>query len=203
MPPSLFSSDPHRPATALIAGLRYLPAFLHPEEARSLLQSIDAAPWLDDLKRRVQHYGYKYDYRRRSIDYSMRLGELPEWAAPLAERFVAEGIMPWRPDQLIVNEYQPGQGIANHVDCKPCFDDTIVSMSLGSGCVMNFTRLADRKEIIPLRLLPRSVVVLTGPARYEWMHGIKSIKNDKWEGHRIPRLRRVSLTFRKTILASA
>jgi len=27
----------------------------------------------------VQHYGYRYDYKARTIDHSMRLGELPQW----------------------------------------------------------------------------------------------------------------------------
>ncbi|WP_231289239.1 hypothetical protein [Rickettsia bellii] len=29
------------------------------------------------------------------------------------------------PDQVIINEYMPGQGIAPHTDCIPCFSDTI------------------------------------------------------------------------------
>ena len=43
------------------------------------------------------------------------------------------------PDQVIVNEYEPGQGIAAHVDCVPSgFSGTIASLSLLSSCTMHF-----------------------------------------------------------------
>jgi len=106
------------------------------------------------------------------------------------------------PDQVIVNEYMPGQGITNHIDCPPCFSDTIASLSLGSQCVMNFTNNHNKKEIIPYLLDVCSIVVLKGEARYDWMHGIKLVKYDTYFGHKIKRGRRVSLTFRKVILES-
>ncbi len=43
-------------------------------------------------------------------------------------------------DQLIVNEYQPGQGISPHIDNKTLFSDIIVSLSLGSNAVMIFEK---------------------------------------------------------------
>lgn len=43
--------------------------------------------------------------------------------------------MPELPDQLIVNEYPAGEGIEAHIDA-PLFTDTIVSISLGSSCIM-------------------------------------------------------------------
>jgi len=100
---------------------------------------VDAQPWLHDLERRVQHYGFRYDYRSRSVDLAMRLGELPAWAAEVAGLLLERGLAFRMPDQVIVNEYEQGQGISNHIDCEPCFDGNIVSVSLGSVCVMNFT----------------------------------------------------------------
>ena len=111
-------------------------------------------------------------------------------------------ILPYMPDQLIVNEYLPGQGITNHVDCESCFDDVIVSLSIGSPAVINFVHKDDKSRVIPLLLESRSLMVITGPARYEWMHGIKGIKNETWEGNKFPRRRRLSLTFRKVTLES-
>jgi hypothetical protein len=70
-----------------------------------------------DLKRRVQHYGWRYDYKARRIDLSMRLGELPPWATRLALRLVRDGLVPQLADQVIVNEYVGRQGISKHVDC--------------------------------------------------------------------------------------
>ena len=67
---------------------------------------------------------------------------LPPWTHQLAARLVRDGLMPAAPDQLIVNEYPAGSGIPAHVD-HAAFDDTIVSVSLGSSCVMDLTRLGE------------------------------------------------------------
>jgi alkylated DNA repair dioxygenase AlkB len=42
------------------------------------------------------------------------------------------------PDQLIVNEYIPGQGIGDHVDHTKLFGQEVVSISLLSDVVMTF-----------------------------------------------------------------
>ena len=63
-----------------IPGLVYKPDFITEEEETKLLACVDGAEWSTELRRRVQHYGWRYDYRQRQIDESMRLGELPEWA---------------------------------------------------------------------------------------------------------------------------
>ena len=39
---------------------------------------------------------------------------------------------------MIVNEYEPGQGINPHIDNTNLFRDTIVSVSLGSPTIMIF-----------------------------------------------------------------
>lgn len=184
-----------------IAGLKYIRDFIDQQRHDDLLGQIDLLPWLTDLKRRVQHYGYKYDYKSRSVNYSMRLGPLPQWAEELADILCVRRLMPERPDQVIVNEYRPGQGIANHVDCVPCFTDTVVSLSLGSPCVMEFANKENR-QVLPLLLEPRSIVIMQGEARFAWMHGIPARKTDQYQNRTIHRGRRVSLTFRKVILES-
>ena len=184
------------PPTAMpdIAGLRYVPDFITEDDERSLIEAIDQQPWLNDLKRRVQHYGYKYDYKARAVTNEAYLGPLPDWITPVAQN------LPFKPDQapdqVIVNEYLSGQGISAHVDCVPCFNDTIASLSLGSGAVMQFI---NRQEKHDLFLEPRSLIILSGPARYEWTHAIPARKSDVVDGFKIERGRRVSLTFRTVI----
>jgi alkylated DNA repair dioxygenase AlkB len=93
---------------------------------------------------------------------------------------VAEKITNRAFDQLLVNEYLPGQGIALHRDYEP-FDRTVVSLSLLSSCVMDFYHPArGRRE--SLLLEPRSLLVLCDEARYEWQHGIARRKTDRWHG---------------------
>ena len=127
-------------------GLRYIPNYISEDQHGWLLVQIDKQQWLNDLKRRVQHYGYKYDYKARKVNLNMRIGKLPEWLKRLSEKLHEDGHMPEVADQVIVNEYKSGQGIAGHIDCEPCFEDTIASLSLGSGCVMDFTYKYDKKK---------------------------------------------------------
>ncbi len=187
-------------AIAAIDGLRYVENYIDKHQHDWLLGRIDKHQWLDDLKRRVQHYGFKYDYKARKVDMNMHIGKLPEWLERLSEKLYEDEYMPEVADQVIVNEYEPGQGISSHIDCEPCFKDTIASLSLGSGCVMNFTNKFDKTKKIPVWLAPRSLVVLSGEARYEWLHGITARKSDVWDGEKHERQRRVSLTFRKVII---
>lgn len=182
-----------------IVGLTYVSDYLNLTQHSWLLQKIDKETWLTDLKRRTQHYGYKYDYTKRKIDPSMKVGPLPDWAEILGKKLVTDGYFNSIPDQLIVNEYIPGQGIANHIDCVPCFGDTIVSISLNSPCVMELTNKKSG-TIVPLLLEPRSLLCLEKDARYLWTHGIPARTTDEFDGRIINRSRRVSLTFRKVKL---
>lgn len=101
------------------------------------------------------------------------------------------------PDQIIVNEYLPGQGISEHIDCTPCFGGTICSLSLGSSCLMDFTKGALKQSIL---LEPRSLLILKSDSRYLWKHGIASRRIDKLRSLQIKRERRISLTFRNVII---
>lgn len=181
-----------------ISGMTYILDYISPDEQEQMLYIIDRQTWSDELKRRVQHYGYKYEYKKRAVGSSIYLGTLPNWATEIASRLYQDGIVETPLDQVIVNEYQPGQGIASHLDCISCFAETIVSLSLGSSCVMEFTH-GRTKEKVSLLLLPRSLLILQGAARYEWKHRIPPRKTDNYQGTQFVRTRRVSVTFRSVI----
>ena len=176
-----------------ISGLTYISSYISSEYEEKLLKLIDTQEWNLDLKRRTQHYGYKYDYIARSVDSSYYLGEMPYWIDELCSKLHKNSIFIEKPDQVIINEYRPGQGIASHIDCVPCFADTICSLSLESGCIMDLS-WGDIKRCINLE--PRSLLILKDDARYKWKHGIAARKSD----YGIKRQRRISLTFRKIIL---
>jgi alkylated DNA repair dioxygenase AlkB len=187
----------------LISGLTLIQDFISREEEANLINQIDQSAWLNDLQRRVQHYGYKYDYKARTINKSMRIGNLPAWSIEVINKMLAKNVINFTPDQLIINEYVIGQGIASHTDCEPCFGDTIVSLSLGGACVMNFNPKSEPHSIVPILLEPRSLVVMRGPSRYDWMHGITARKSDRFNERMFKRIRRVSMTFRKAILSNS
>ena len=163
----------------MINGLILQENFITALEEGELLEEIDKRPWLSDLKRRVQHYGYKYDYKvRGKLEY---LGEVPEFLKQINPGF--------KFNQVIVNEYLPGQGISPHIDLPSVFRENIASLSLGSSCIMEFTK---DTTSIPLILPTRSLLILRDEARYNWKHGIPDRKSNIKE-------RRASVTFRQTI----
>lgn len=189
-------SETAEDALSAVPGLLYLREFIAKSTEVSLLQHIDSASWLTALKRRVQHYGYRYDYKARRIDHSMQLGPMPPWIDALGNMLQERGVLDQPPDQAIINEYTPGQGIARHIDCEPCFGETVASLSLLSGVVMDFEQ-ADTGELRSMWLEPRSLVVLRQDARYRWKHGIAARLTD---GPGMTRGRRISMTFRTVIL---
>lgn len=176
-----------------VEGLIWAPDWITQADADALIATIDASPWSAQIaSRRVQQYGWRYDYHRGQVDHSMRLGPLPAWASALGERVVEAGWME-TPEQVIVNEYLPGQGIANHIDHALHFGPVVASLSLCSGVWMRFRYNDQEREIW---LEPRGLLVLTGPARRDWSHGIAKRKGDVRDGVRVPRRRRVSITLR-------
>jgi alkylated DNA repair dioxygenase AlkB len=124
---------------------------------------------------------------------------LPEPLAALAVRLSDQGLLEAVPDQAIVNEYLPGQGIAPHVDCEPCFGPEIATVSLGCDVPMEFRSL-HTGDAVAVWLPVGSVCVLAGESRAGWTHGIAKRRSDLVAGGRRRRIRRVSATFR-TVLA--
>lgn len=185
---------PESPASERINGLNLVNDFLSKQEEEELVRQLDAETWefiSDHDSRRVQHYGWRYLYKAKKVSMSDRIGPLPSWADELAYRLASQGLVPYVPNQVIVNEYLKKQGIAMHIDCLPCFDDFIVSISLLEEWTMKFQK-AKQQEFVSLPR--RSALVLSGAARSEWKHGID--KRVKDPSGRL-RDRRISLTFRK------
>jgi alkylated DNA repair protein alkB homolog 8 len=95
---------------------------------------------------------------------------------------------------LQVNEYPPGVGLSPHIDTHSAFEDLIFSLSLAGPCIMEFRRYEDgdwrprvassidTKVECPedgsncikraIYLPPRSLLLLSGEARYAWHHYI-------------------------------
>lgn len=193
--------DPAPTNTALeVSGLTYKPGYLSDAEQREMLQCVDGESWMTDLSRRVQHYGWRYDYREKTVSREMKLGALPVWLQGTAKRLHDEEIFDRTPDQVIVNEYEPGQGIALHAD-RNCFGPVVVTISLGDDWEMRFRPVSTKSNAADKTLMLEcgSVVVLAGDARHKWMHGIDRRKVETDGNGRRSRSRRVSLTFRTVL----
>ena len=184
---------------AIVPGLSFVEGFLTPDEQANCVQRIDAAEneWRNDLSRRVQHYGWRYDYKARAITPDMHLGALPDWLANVAQKLYDEtGLFDQVPEQVIINEYLPGQGISTHIDHRG-FGPTVCMVSLLDDWEMDFSK--NWKDKSPALLKQGSVVLLNGPARSAWQHGIAPRRSEQMEGGRRDRKRRLSMTFRTVL----
>ena len=60
--------------------------------------------------RRVMHYGYRFDYAANAVDRARLRRDIPVNCMKLMQRLLEQNRISQLPDQLTVNEYQPGQG---------------------------------------------------------------------------------------------
>lgn len=181
---------------AEIPGLRCMREFLTAENASNIVNLIDSLPWNrgpNALKRRTQQYGYQYDYS--SVKPPAPASEFPPFAKEIAFALFQAGIFALLPDQLIINEYHPGQGISAHIDHPTQFGDTVVSISVCGSCFMQFASKQNESKH-NFWFSERSLIILQGAARYNWTHSILSRKSDFLNGAKVQRTRRLSLTFR-------
>jgi alkylated DNA repair dioxygenase AlkB len=180
-----------------IPGLTIAPGFLSETECHVLAAQIDRGDWTLELKRRVQHFGFRYHYASRQVESSPTTA-IPPWGEALIRRLRDAHMVSQNFNQIIVNEYLPGQGITPHIDSPSAFGGEIVSLSLGSACVFTFLRESERIDVL---LKPGDLVVMRDDARYLWRHEIARRKTDHWSGETIRRGRRVSVTLRTSKIA--
>lgn len=146
-------------------GLKLLEEFITEEEEAELLRIAHWEADSCDLKhRKVKHYGFTFLYDSNNVDRENPIpGGFPEQLKSVMEKFVSENVIPFMPDQLTVNQYNPGQGIPSHIDTHSAFEDGIISLSLGSSVIMEFKHGDGRH--IPVLLPRRSCLLMSGEAR--------------------------------------
>jgi alkylated DNA repair protein alkB family protein 8 len=69
-----------------IPGLIIIENFVTEAQEQDLLATIDKQPWTSIKNRRIQHYGYEFQYKgdhKNSIDTTCNLGGLPAWTNAL------------------------------------------------------------------------------------------------------------------------
>ena len=201
------NAAPDKPVT-WIPGLIYIDRFLEPAAAQALLEKAAEGPWdASSLTRKTRQFGWTYDYRDRRAPLK-RAAAFPDSIQGLHDKLTRHPVVrktfaasTLRPafQQVIVNHYAPGQGIAPHVDHPIHFGPIIAIVSTGHPVPMVFTQQVSphcTKTVTPrsmtLVLQPGSLVLLTGPARWGWSHTILARRSD---GGR-PRKPRISFTFR-------
>ena len=161
-------------------GLLYIPHLITEIEERILLDRLHALPessWETIRMRGVTARRTMLCYGRSYVSSTRRLVDaspLPDFILPVRDRCEAQvDLAPGSLEQVIVTRYPEGAGIGSHADAK-CFGEVILSLSLRSHAVMVFERAGQPKQKVDLA--PRSLLVITGEARWEWKHSIPGVK---------------------------
>lgn len=177
-------------------GLRYFPDWLSTSDQKSVVDEIDSREFSSEISRRVQHYGYRYDYAERTVHESGSAPPIPPVMLEISERLLMEGHFTQKPTQVIVNEYLAEQGIAAHTD-RVAFGPSVATISLLESWPMTFKKAGH--EDMDVLLESGSLAVMTGESRYEWTHQIRARKFDQQGAMKVSRHRRLSLTYRTVL----
>lgn len=138
-----------------------------------------------EKSRLVLHYGYSYDYQNNTTkNTAPPIPKILHRLMDLKDSFSREYF-----NQCIINRYLPGQGINAHSD-RLAYGSVIACFTIGGGVEIEFTRRDDTYKIYTE---PRSMYVMEGEARYQWLHAIRPRKSDPNYGQRKTRY---SITFR-------
>ncbi|KAI5299953.1 hypothetical protein KEM55_000831 [Ascosphaera atra] len=180
-------------------GSYYIPNFVNPEEEEYLLRKITNAPlprWTTLTHRRLQTWPSAL-----SKSNTLLSAPLPDWLVnPIIPRFgelgIFEGSPHGQPNHVLINEYQPGQGIMPHED-GPAYYPIVATVSLGAEIVLDVRRKkgfdsnaikgdevadgADGEKTGHFRILqePRSLLITTGEVYTDFLHGVAEVTSDE------------------------
>ncbi|XP_038074327.1 alpha-ketoglutarate-dependent dioxygenase alkB homolog 4-like [Patiria miniata] len=165
-------------------GVTVVPEFVSKEEEAELVRTIDASPWKPSQSGRVkQDYGPKVNFKRRKLKTAGFTG-LPSFIKPFVERMNEhESLSDFIPVEQCNLDYRPerGSAIDPHLDDSWLWGERLVTINLISGTYLDMTPIQSpgnedtRTTPVSVRipLPPRSLLVLSGPARHQWNHGIR------------------------------
>lgn len=137
------------------------------------------------------------NFKKRKLKLGTFSG-LPAFSEPLVERMrrEVEGLADFTPVELCNLDYRPERGacIEPHLDDSWLWGERLVTVNLLSPTILTFTHTPpsspspSHSSHIHIPLLPRSLVVVQGPARHTWLHSVQ-------RNHIIAR--RVGITLRE------
>jgi len=164
--------------------------FVSRDEEAQIMRCVDTAPsamWVTLRGRQLQQHGGT----PMPPPEGMVPEQLPEWVQGVCDALVAAGIFPADapPNHVLVNSYQPGQGIDAHKD-GPLYAPRVAILSLGSVASFDFVSDdTERSALASLLLPPRGLLVFEHDAYEKHLHTVPAAMSD--EGR--PRLLRLDL----------
>ncbi|XP_044757908.1 alpha-ketoglutarate-dependent dioxygenase alkB homolog 6 [Coccinella septempunctata] len=154
----------------------YIPNFISIEEEDEILKHVYGAPkpkWTYLSNRRLQDYG-GVPHKRGMISE-----EIPQWLQKYMDRINDLSVFDKKfPNQVLVNEYIPGQGIMPHTD-GPLFHPIVTTISCGSHTILNFLENnVQRDKICEFLLERRSLIIIKNDMYTKYLHSIDETKFD-------------------------
>jgi alkylated DNA repair protein alkB family protein 8 len=143
-----------------IEGLSVIENFISEEEEEALLNTYgndDNPAWKESLNRRVQHYGFPFNYRTLMVDYTKPTLPLSSLAKVMADKVehhdlerTGKSVIEESINQLTINEYWSNQGIASHIDTEVCFGSKLFVINICGDIVMTMTRKSSSSSSPPI-----------------------------------------------------
>lgn len=177
----LFGESPSWPG-----GLSYLQDFLDTADEERLLIALRELPMQQaqyyeyTAKRRVAHFGARYEFETRVLQEA---APLPECLCPLRRRVAA--LLVLSEDSLVqtlVTEYRPGTQLGWHRDALDY--GVVAGVSLGGKGRMRFRPYPPRRgrdpRALTVDLQPRSLYVMRDEVRWHWQHSISPARSQRW-----------------------
>lgn len=193
-----FDVDAQRvPTLPEFEGVRLLPEFLSEDEARTLLEGLEAAAFVSSQSgREKRHYGPRVNFNRGRVNTD-RFEGLPAWAPPLEERVrvraandfptedpVHDVLSGYVTTDVFVLRYATARAsnLDFHLDDVFAYGELILDLSLESDTTLTLYRgrpdgeVDDPHDVVPacvrVPMPARSLALLFGPARYAWEHAL-------------------------------
>lgn len=195
-----------------VPGVSYIAEYLTSSEQAALDEALSSRPWKMLRDRSLQNWG-GLPHARGMVPVA-----LPNFLNKLSTRLASDDIFPVSapPNHVLVNRYQPGQGILPHTD-GPAYKPVAAIISLRAHVLFDLHALAEptqegnasRSRIASIWLAPGSLLVMRDPAYSELHHGIEPRSMDDIDdlvlnaaqapppGTQVQRAERVSLTLRR------
>ncbi|XP_007562948.1 alpha-ketoglutarate-dependent dioxygenase alkB homolog 7, mitochondrial [Poecilia formosa] len=167
------------------------PGFITEEEEAVLLQ---------ELEPELRKKRYEFDHWDDAI-HGYRETERLRWAPPCEEILnrVRSVAFP-RGSPLLgpvhVLDLDKAGYIKPHVDSVKFCGSTIAGLSLLSDSIMRLVKENEPSEWLDLLLTRRSLYILRDQARYDFTHEVLKDEESVFNGHRVPRQRRISVICR-------
>jgi len=189
----------------MLPGLEIHQLIDDPVFQNKLFKLVDVFDEKQPLTRKTRQYGYEYDYKSRESHKDKKLKkslhDTPQQLSCISDVIYKYSLMRQKANQIIINRYEPGEGIAAHRDHIRYFTGDIATLSLGSAYVMRFrphpeNTLEDPSKFYDVLLPIGSLAVMKDHARNLWTHEIIGKKSDTINGVTTKRDTRISITFR-------